>query len=543
MGDDLALVGDAVTAEPVAHEVARCCWCHGALWRVGAHYWCRTAACADGQRAWGMGATTAEGWRWVYVPLPVQVEVERQRRPGMSDGTSFNVLAGGAAGTTKSTSARWSMYRRAMTLAGYEGLLLRRTFPELENTHLRRMAADERVLKALGVRVEFRPTARQMVFHETGALIQCGHMADPSDLDKYLSTEYDDVVPDEASTFLPGPLMQVASRARSSKASVIEAGGPWFRPLTNPGGASARVLADLFIHHQPDFELMSEARAHYDPRMWVAVLSTLEDNPYLGAGYGAQLALTHLDDPVRFRQLRYGDWDVMVGQFFSTWRETKAGAPWHVRELDRSVVKTAEWARSMDWGRTQFGCMGWWLLLADGHLHRVSEYKFQDKDVAEVAAAVRQRDKDLGLDPEQYRYSICDRALFAKTQDKLGEPIAEQFAAIDRAFLRFRPSVSDRQNGWERLRSFLRDDGTGTGPWLTVDPSCRYFRRTIPLMQSDPHNPEDLDTSSDDHAMDEARYFCMSRPSPFDRGASPVYPEGSIGAEVESLRAAASESV
>jgi hypothetical protein len=183
------------------------------------------------------------------------------------------------------------------------------------------------------------------------------------------------------------------------------------------------------------------------------------------------------------------------------------------------------------------------LLLADGHLHRVSEYKFQDKDVAEVAAAVLQRDKDLGLDPEQYRYSICDRALFAKTQDKLGEPIAEQFAAIDRGRLRFRPSVSDRTNGWERLRSFLRDDGHGGGPWLTVDPSCRYFRRTIPLMQSDPHNPEDLDTSSDDHAMDEARYFCMSRPSPFDRGSSPVYPEGSIGAEVESLRAAASESV
>jgi hypothetical protein len=489
-----------------------------------------------------MGAEVRGAWVWIYVPLPIQVEMERQHRPGESDGSAFNVLGGGAAGTTKSLFGRWSMYRRAMTLEGYEGLLLRRTFPELESTHLLRMEEDARRLNELGIGVEFRSAARIMRFPKTNALIKCGHLDDVNDLDKYLSTEYDDVVPDEASTFQPGPLFQVASRARSSKASVLAAGGPWFRPLTNPGGASARILADMFIHHTPNFELVPEARVHYDPRFWVAILSTLEDNPYLGAGYGAQLALTHLDNPVRYQQLRHADWTVLAGQFFSTWRETKAGAPWHVAEVDRSAVRTAEWGRSMDWGRTQPGCVGWWLILPDGHLHRVSEMKFQDKDVAEVAALVLARDKDLGLDLEQYRYSICDRALFAKTQDKLGESIAEQFATIDRGRLRFRPSVSDRQNGWERLRSFLRDDGTGH-PWLTVDPSCRYFRRTLPLAQSDPVNPEDVDTTGDDHALDEARYFCMSRPSPYDRAAEVTYPEGSLGAEIDALRASAADGV
>jgi hypothetical protein len=31
-------------------------------------------------------------------------------------------------------------------------------------------------------------------------------------------------------------------------------------------------------------------------------------------------------------------------------------------------------------------------------------------------------------------------------------------------------------------------------------------------MQSDPYNPEDFDTDSEDHAVDELRYSCMSRP-------------------------------
>ena len=36
--------------------------------------------------------------------------------------------------------------------------------------------------------------------------------------------------------------------------------------------------------------------------------------------------------------------------------------------------------------------------------------------------------------------------------------------------------------------------------------------RTIPFLQHDPDKPEDLMTDSEDHAADEWRYACMSRP-------------------------------
>jgi hypothetical protein len=41
---------------------------------------------------------------------------------------------------------------------------------------------------------------------------------------------------------------------------------------------------------------------------------------------------------------------------------------------------------------------------------------------------------------------------------------------------------------------------------------CRDTIRTLPMMQHSETNPEDLDTDSEDHAVDEVRYACMSRP-------------------------------
>jgi hypothetical protein len=42
--------------------------------------------------------------------------------------------------------------------------------------------------------------------------------------------------------------------------------------------------------------------------------------------------------------------------------------------------------------------------------------------------------------------------------------------------------------------------------------TCVDFIRTVPILQHDPHRAEDLDTKAEDHAADDARYACMSRP-------------------------------
>jgi hypothetical protein len=65
--------------------------------------------------------------------------------------------------------------------------------------------------------------------------------------------------------------------------------------------------------------------------------------------------------------------------------------------------------------------------------------------------------------------------------------------------------------GWDQMRSRLVGDGDGR-PMLVVFGSCVDFIRTVPFLQHDPDRPEDVMTDSEDHAGDEARYACMSRP-------------------------------
>ena len=65
-------------------------------------------------------------------------------------------------------------------------------------------------------------------------------------------------------------------------------------------------------------------------------------------------------------------------------------------------------------------------------------------------------------------------------------------------------------------------------PMIYCFDTCHDSIRTIPMLQHDPSKAEDLDTTAEDHAADEWRYACMSRPwvrsvetsnKPTDRGA------------------------
>lgn len=55
----------------------------------------------------------------------------------------------------------------------------------------------------------------------------------------------------------------------------------------------------------------------------------------------------------------------------------------------------------------------------------------------------------------------------------------------------------------------LQDDGV---PMIGCTTDCVNSIRTIPSLQHDPHKPEDLDTTSEDHAADDWRYASSSRP-------------------------------
>jgi hypothetical protein len=75
-----------------------------------------------------------------------------------------------------------------------------------------------------------------------------------------------------------------------------------------------------------------------------------------------------------------------------------------------------------------------------------------------------------------------------------------------------RPFTRTNTDGrWDQMRARLVGDGDGK-PMIVCFSTCLDSVRTIPVMQHDQARPEDTDSNLEDHAADEWRYACMSRP-------------------------------
>lgn len=494
---------------------AVCCWCQAPLKRVdGGPWWCLTDACYRRQGEWAVGTASrgkgaAKGVTgWLYVPTPKQTVYHETRRvAGVGASGRVNRMYGGAAGPGKSHSGRWDQYRKALAIPGFAGAVLRRTMPELRKTHLRAFAKDAPRLGAQFLKSE------NMLQFENGSLIECGHCEDDDAVSKWLSSEFDQISIDEGSTFEPDMLLELSTRARTSKPAVKAAGGAWFDVLTNPGGRAWPLLRDLFVTQTPDYDLYPGMRGRYDPRQWVYIKALLDDNPYLDPEYAQDLAVL---SEARYRQLRWGEEFVTEGAFFSTWRETHEGAPWHVRGW--APLAAVEWVCGMDWGFNSPGVILWVAVLPDGHYHVAHEWKFSQQSAHEIGIGFKQRLREWGI--KTVRYVACDPSMKNKTGAGKGESI---FETLVRAGLPLRASDHERKLGWARVQEFLREAPDGR-PWLTVDENCRYGRRTMPAQVQDKLDPDDLDTNKDDHWADALRYFAMARPSPY-RQPKDVEPE------------------
>ncbi len=186
---------------------------------------------------------------------------------------------------------------------------------------------------------------------------------------------------------------------------------------------------------------------------------------------------------------------------------------------------------SMDWGYNAPGVVLWWACLLDGHYHIRREYKFQGKSVDTVADEIKKITRDLGI--KVLRYCVADPAMWQKTGAGKGESIAE---TLIRRGIPMRKGDNDRFNGWQRCHELLQVAPDGE-PWLTIDPSCKYGIRTVPAQMRSKSDPEDVDTSGDDHWCDAWRYGAMSRPVPSQKAGSRPLPKKSAGALMAALSA------
>lgn len=483
-------------------------------------WWCgnlASDACRDRQSIFACVQQTAKGQRtaWLYVPTPVQTawhEATLLREVK-------HVGVGGAAGPGKSRFGRETLFWFAQHVPGLHALLLRKTHKDLDQSHLRFLPHE--VAQRGG---QWRVSDRVAVFPHEGqpdSIIRAGHMETAGDVENYLSSEYDIIFPDELVTFDRDPMLELFSRVRTTNPHMYalrgkaatqtdsKMDGSFVLTATNPGGRGALWVRDFFVTKRVDAATFPS----YNPTRWKFFQARLEDNPYMSSGY--REALENLPT-MRRRQLLDGDWYAYEGQFFSEWTPDQ-----HV--VDRPLVKGLECFASMDWGYNAPGCVLFWFCLPDGRYHIAHEYKFAEQSAEEVAIQIHAIAKSLGV--KRLRYLSCDPAMWQRTGAGRGESIAE---TLIRRGLPARKSDNDRFNGWLRCHELLRIR-EGTDPWLTVSPACAYLSRTIPAMLQDKKDPDDLDTTGDDHAVDAFRYGAMSRPSPTRFASKPACPVGSVG--------------
>jgi phage terminase large subunit len=434
--------------------------------------------------------------------------------------TSPNVLFGGAAGGGKSHCLRWDAYMRCFSQPGYRALLLRRTYPELADTHIERVLMEVAQFKAFGIAIEYGKTEFKLRF-PNGSILQFGHCEDDSTVSKYLSTEYDWIGFDEASTFEERHYLWISSRARSTKPGVQAL----VRCASNPGGVGALWLKKRYIDKDIDFE-DDEA---YDPNEYEFIPSKLTDNPHLGDDYRKRLLA--LPSAALRRAYLYGEWDVFEGQEFAEWRSEK-----HVIDelptLNGKAITEIPWIecfRAIDWGYTEHGVCGWYVCMPNGRIIKFKEYVFKTTIAKNVAKQIKEMSQGLRI-----RYTIADPSMWMKG-GAMGESIAETFAKAGVGLIQ---ADNDRINGWQRLHHWLTE---------TVDQDeipliqfyrhgCPYTIRTLPMMVSDPKRPGDIKSRAvEDHGADETRYAIMSRPSASVKRNKKIVIPGTVAWEVKKI--------
>ena len=337
------------------------------------------------------------------------------------------------------------------------------------------------------------------------------------DADKYQGQNVTFACVEEAGQYPdPKPIDRLHAVLRSA------AGVPTQLVLTgNPGGAGQHWLRHRYIDPHPAGNKLLDRRVTDDVSIrYCYIPSRLADNKYLGKDYVARLHMVGSDELVR--AWLYGDWDAVEGAFFDCWS--------HERHVLKPFTLPDHWVRfrSMDWGSASPFSVCWWAVASEDMtvqgkiIPRGAMIHYREwYGASEPNVGLKMTAEDVGLGiisretrDEDIRYSVLDPAAFATDG---GPSIAERMAKATDGKALFRKADNRRvgtrgaMGGWDQMRARMVGNADGH-PMLFVFDTCKDFIRTVPLLQHDSARIEDLDTESEDHIADAARYGCMSRP-------------------------------
>lgn len=438
------------------------------------------------------------------------------------------IFFGGArgGGKTDGVLGKWASKERRYGKA-FNAIAFRRTTVSSEDAIERARS----IYEPLGAKWN----ASKLIFRMPhGGRISFKYLESVRDAEEYQGRNISDAWVEEVGQYpTPEPIDMLFGALRSTS------GVPEQLILTgNPAGAGQHWIKERYkLHPFPARpQVVSRSLPDGSVHRMAVIPSRLSDNKILtsrSSGYASRLHLVGSAELVK--AWLEGDWSAVPGAFFDCWSEA--------RHVVRPFRVPEEWTRfaAMDWGSASPFSVGWYAIASDpmtidgmtpgsrvviprGCLVKYREwYGANDKQQGlklsntAIADGIKEREKG-----ERIVYRVLDPACFAENG---GPSIAEDFA---RCGVHFRKADNTRVSrggasagpisGWAQLRSRLIGDAAtleeaAKAPAMLVfSAACRDTIRTLPVMQHDRGNPEDVDTTSEDHAPDETRYACNSRP-------------------------------
>jgi hypothetical protein len=298
----------------------------------------------------------------------------------------------------------------------------------------------------------------------------------------------------------------------------------------NPGGVGQSWIAQRYglIPFPKGPQIVERQRANGTTHRMAVIPSRITDNRVLlerDPGYIDRLQL--VGSAALVKAWLEGDWTAIEGAFFPEWSEQR-----HVVE---PFAIPRDWLRfrSGDWGSARPFSFGWWAVVGDDYALRIGgrervlprgalvryrewygcQHGRPNTGLKLHAEHVGRRLDELEENDDPISYGVLDPAAFAEDG---GPSIAEMLARGTNYRIVWQPADNKRvsgrgsMGGWDQLRGRLV--GLDGRPMIYCFNTCRDSIRTIPVLQHDQDRIEDLDTESEDHAGDDWRYACMSRP-------------------------------
>lgn len=340
-----------------------------------------------------------------------------------------------------------------------------------------------------GLRYKYVPTGNMLTFPRNGSRIKLGHYKDERDIDKYLGIEYDVIGIEEATTLTESKYTNVRTSLRTSK----EGWRPRIYNTTNPGGIGHGWYKQRFIE---PWRLKTQSTTRFIP-------ATVEDNAFVNKEYRGILdSLTGWQK----QAWRYGDWDVMSGQYFTTWsRDHHTVRPFaHVPHHWRLWL-------ALDYGFKHYTVV---YLLAqdqDGRIFVIGEHaerRWLPEQHCEAVDAMLSR---YGVGRERIETTVAGGDVFNVNRDAgcVADDYAEHGYSLERANM-------SRALGGARMLRLLRDPRNGKASDLLISDDCAMLIRQMPTLVHDdkqPEVPKKIDADDEgrggDDAYDAARYGVM----------------------------------